>query len=92
MRFLCSLLAFSLSHSVEYKNHSVGYIFHSVGYKSRTVKQRIHQDKKEYASGSFLFMYRRKQIIFSGFFSPLPAHLPQGNRREYPGSPHCLPQ
>ena len=35
----------SLFHTVKYKNHSVGYIFHSVGYKSRTVKQRIYQDR-----------------------------------------------
>ena len=56
MRFLCSLPAFSLSHSVEYKNHSVGYIFHSVGYKFHTVKQRIYQDKKKYAPRSF-FIY-----------------------------------
>ena len=42
MRFLCSLPAFSLSHSVEYKNH--------------TVKQRIYQDKKKYAPRSF-FIY-----------------------------------
>ena len=92
MRFLCSLPAFSLSHSVGYKNHTVGYIFHSVGYKSHSVVQRIYQDKKEYDSGSFLFMYRRKQIIFSGFFSPLPAHLLPGNRRECHGLPHCPPQ
>ena len=48
--------------------------------------------KKSMLRETFLFMYRRKQIIFSGFFSPLPAHLLQGNRREYPGSPHCPPQ
>ena len=85
-------MRFLWSHSVGYKNHTVGYIFHSVGYKSHSVVQRIYQDKKEYASGSFLFMYRRKQIIFSGFFSPLPAHLLPGNRRECHGLPHCPPQ
>ena len=40
----------------------------------------------------FSFTHRRKQIIFSGFFSPLPAHLLPGNRRECHGSPHYLPQ
>ncbi len=56
MRFLCSLPAFSLFHSVGYKNHTVGYIFHCVEYKNRSVVQRIYQGKKEYASGSF-FIY-----------------------------------
>jgi hypothetical protein len=42
LTFLISEIdAFSLFHTVKYKNHSVGYIFHSVGYKSHTVKQRI---------------------------------------------------
>ena len=36
-------VAYSLFHTVKYKNHSVGYIFHTVKYKSRTVKQRMLQ-------------------------------------------------
>mgnify|MGYP006908958162 CR=1 FL=1 len=48
--------------------------------------------KKSMQQGVFSFIHRRKQIIFSGFFSPLPAHLPPENHREYHESLHYLPQ
>ena len=47
--------AFSLSHTVRYKNHSVEYIFHSVGYKSRIVEQRMFGGIWKNVCGSFRF-------------------------------------
>mgnify|MGYP000113901424 CR=1 FL=1 len=55
-------MAYSLFHTVKYKNHSVGYIFHSVGYKSRSVKQRIDKGILGNIEGVFYFHIMRHAV------------------------------
>ena len=55
-------MAYSLFHTVKYKNHSVGYIFHTVGYKSRSVKQRIDKGILGNIEGVFYFHIVRHAV------------------------------
>ena len=55
-------MAYSLFHTVKYKNHSVEYIFHSVGYKSRSVKQRIDKGILGNIEGVFYFHIMRHAV------------------------------
>ena len=55
-------MAYSLFHTVKYKNHSVGYIFHTVGYKSRSVKQRIDKGILGNIEGVFYFHIMRHAV------------------------------
>ena len=55
-------MAYSLFHTVKYKNHSVGYIFHSVRYKSRSVKQRIDKGILGNIEGVFYFHIMRHAV------------------------------
>ncbi len=55
-------MAYSLFHTVKYKNHSVGYIFHSVRYKSRSVKQKIDKGILGNIEGVFYFHIMRHAV------------------------------
>ena len=55
-------MAYSLFHTVKYKNHSVGYIFHTVGYKSHGVKQRIDKGILGNIEGVFYFHIVRHAV------------------------------
>ena len=55
-------MAYSLFHTVKYKNHSVGYIFHTVGYKSHGVKQRMDKGILGNIGGVFYFHIMRHAV------------------------------